>query len=413
MSAPEPAPAVAASPTAAPLPAAAERLALAALALAAFSLNLNTNVLGALLPFVQRELALRPGQEALLVAAAAGGSALGALAVGPAVRRHGRRTVLAGGLAVFVVASVGHLFVGDATLFLVLRAVAGLAVGLAYAVASALVAEIVPYHRRGAAMGRFNAGMFLAIPVGMPLSVWLAGQGHWSGIFLVQAVVGALGLWLALRTLPAAIVAEARVPAWVVLGRVPVLAGLVATLLHVGSFFTTVQLASGWLDRTGMLPKEDQMALWVGFGLLAVGGSALFGRVSDAIGKRNFVLVTSAALVLGFAVLARQPATWLFALVGGVTALVASARTGPLQAVVSGLVPPEQLGTLMGLRGFAMQAGVVGFALAAGPLAGELGFAGVLYLAAGCQLGSYLAIRLWVHEPAAKAADKPSPSAAT
>jgi predicted MFS family arabinose efflux permease len=51
----------------------------------------------------------------------------------------------------------------------------------------------VPYQRRGAAMGRFNAGMFLAIPIGMPLSVWLATARLVAGIFVVQALVAALG----------------------------------------------------------------------------------------------------------------------------------------------------------------------------------------------------------------------------
>ena len=86
--------------------------------------------------------------------------------------------------------------------------------------------------------------------------------------------------------------------------------------------------------------------------------------------------------------------------VGCILALSAAARTGPLQALVSGLVPPEQLGVLMGLRGFCMQIGVFLFAMVAAQLTDRLGFEGVLMLAAGCQLVSYLAIRFGVHEPA-------------
>ena len=39
-----------------------------------------------------------------------------------------------------------------------------------------------------------------------------------------------------------------------------------------------------------------------------------------------------------------------------------------------------------------------GFALAAAPIGTNLGFGGVLWFAAGCQLLSYLVIRVWVRE---------------
>jgi hypothetical protein len=47
----------------------------------------------------------------------------------------------------------------------------------------------------------------------------------------------------------------------------------------------------------------------------------------------------------------------------------------------------------MALRAGTMQLGVVGFALAAGPVADGFGFRGVLLLGAVCQAGSYLVIR--------------------
>ena len=383
------------------LPRAQERLAIASLALAAFALNLNTNVLGALLPFLPEDLGIGSGGSGSLVAAAALGSAVGSLSVGPLAGRFGRRGVLIGGLLAFVVVSLLHLGITSLWSFLCLRALSGAAVGLAYAAASALAAEVSPYARRGAAMGRFNAGLFLAIPIGMPLSVWMARSGHWNGIFVVQAVVGALGAYWALRAVPPQARSERPAQQWAVLLSRPVVAGLVATMLHVGSFFTSVQLATTWLDRTGMVPKEDQMMLWVGLGGASVLGSALLGRFSDRLGKRTFVLATSALLVGCFGLLAgmaKVPDPWLLLVIGALLAVTAAARTGPLQALVSGLVPDTHLGVLMGVRGAVMQVGVFGFAVSAAPLNAALGFGGVLMLAAACQLLSYLAIQFGVRE---------------
>jgi predicted MFS family arabinose efflux permease len=140
------------------------------------------------------------------------------------------------------------------------------------------------------------------------------------------------------------------------------------------------------------------MLLWVGLGVASVLGSALLGRLSDRVGKRNFVLTTSVLLVGCFVLLAREPGPWGMIAVGALLAVSAAARTGPLQALVSGLVPSQQFATLMGLRGFVMQLGVVGFALGAAPVASRLGFRGVLLMAAGCQLLSYVSIRFGVRE---------------
>ena len=378
------------------LPRAQERLAIAALALAAFALNLNTNVLGALLPFVREDLALADGDGKYLIAAAALGSAIGALGAGPLTDRHGRRAILVAGLLAFVASSLAHLAASSFWPFCVLRALSGVAVGLAYAAASALVAEVAPYERRGAAMGGFTAGMFLAIPIGMPLSVALAKVGAWPAIFAVQAAVGALGCWWALRAVPVRPADGRRGFGFVVLASGPVRAGLFATLLHVGSFFTTVQLATTWLDETGRVPKGDQLLLWVGLGLASVVGSAVFGRLSDRVGKRSFVLAASLVLIGCFAALASEPGPLVLLGLGLLLAITAAARTGPLQALVSGLVPVHQLGALMGMRGCVMQLGVFAFALSAAPIASELGFSGVLLLAAGWQLLSLLAIGLGV-----------------
>ena len=372
-----------------------------ALALAAFVLNLNTMVLGALQPFLPASAVPRGADDfKWLLFAAAFGSAFGALLSGPLADRIGRRQPLLAGLAVFVAASVLHLFADGFAALLVLRALSGLAVGVAYCSASALTAELVPYQRRGRAMGVFSAGMFLAIPVGLPIAVWLAARGHWQGVFAVQAAFGVVGIGFAMRAIPSDGRAHAWVAPWGMLARPPVLATLVAVLLHVGSFFGTVQMATRWLDQPDLVPREQQGAVWVVLGLLSAVGSLVFGRISDRVGKRNFVLLTSVVLVLCFVLLTRATSLSMLAPLGALLALTAAARTGPLQALTSGLVPERELGTLMGMRAFFMQLGVGLFAATAGELQVGVGFQAVLYAAAACQVGSYLAIRLFVKEVA-------------
>src|SRR5262249_23907727 len=157
----------------------------------------------------------------------------------------------------------------------------GAAVGVAYCSASALAADLVPYQRRGRTMGSFTAGRWLAVPIGMPVAVWLAKHGHWSWVFFVQALFSAAGALFAIVAVPRDQGSGTWVAPWNMLGRRPVLAALLAVALHNGSFFVVVQLASGWLDarrvvdgvETCILPKEQQLSLWVVLGLASALGS--------------------------------------------------------------------------------------------------------------------------------------------
>ena len=374
-----------------------ERLAILALALAAFVLNLNANVLGALLPHLDHLVPV--DGDGPLIAAAAAASAVAALFTGLLADRFGRRRLLICGLSVFVLASGLHLVVESYFGLLVARALSGVAVGMACA--SALVAEIVPYERRGAAMGAFTAGMFLALPAGLPLANEFAKSGSWRGIFLVQALIGLGGLVLAVRSIPSIRPRDSWVDPGKVLVQPSVVPALLAVMLHVGAFFATVQLSTRWLDEEGLVAKEDQSLLWVVLGLAAAIGSFGFGPVADRYGKRNFVLVSSVVLVGAFLLLARVEAFSSLLVTGLALAVAAAARSGPLQALTSGLVPRHQLGTLMGLRAFVMQLGIAGFALLA-PWVREVGgsFRAVLYAAAACLVLSYAAVRFGVREVA-------------
>ena len=372
-----------------------EHVVVMALAMSAFVLNLNANVMGALLPFVRDELGFAGSDQARVVMAAGIGSAIGAFAVADFGRWWGRRTLLAVSLALFLVGSLLHPFAWDFWSLFVLRCVTGFASGLAYATASTAVADLAPYQRRAAVMSRFNVGLFLAVPIGLPLAAWLAGRDSWRTTFVVQAGIATIALVLSHRCVPP-LPKTPAVRRWPLLRNGGVLAVLLATMLHVGSFFTVVQLATSWLDDAGIVAKEQQLWIWVGLGLLSVVGSAVFGRFADRIGKRAFVLMTSAVLVVCFVLMSREPGPTVLLATACVLAVAAAARTGPLQALVSGLVPSEQLGALMGLRGFCMQAGVGAFAFGASAITDALGFRGVLMLAAGCQFLSYLAIRLGV-----------------
>ncbi len=376
-----------------------ERIAVLALTSGAFAMALNTQVMAALLPFLEPALAPDKAAKGQLVAAAGFAGALGALLLGPFVDRAGRRLPLAVGLAVFAVASALHAFATDATTLLALRALAGFSVGVAYTGASAAVADLVPYSRRGAAMGVFTAGIFLATPVGLPLANLWASAGHWRWIFVAQAIFGLGAMVACMRVLPPGLgVAGVRTSLVGVVRRPMVVPLLLAIALATGSFFAFVQFAGEWLHDTGIVPRGQQAWMWITLGLCSALGSIALGRLVDRVGKRTFVLVSTAALALLLGLMMRVESLGLLLCVGLPMTLVAAARTAAFQTLSSEIVPSAMRGSLMGLRGAAVQGGQGVFLAVGGEVYAAHGFDTFLWLTVGGVAASYVLIRMFVRD---------------
>ena len=385
-----------------------ERLAVTALAFGVFVITVNVNLVGALMPFL-RESALYAGlaedevKVALghLLAVTNAAGAVAALLLGPLIDRVGRRGPMLWGGVLLLLGVAAHLAVDSHAQLLAARIVAGFGGGLVFTSASAAVADLVPYERRGAAMGLFSAGLFLATPLGLPIGVWIAkSDAGWRPAFgwlTVPALVALLGF---ARFLPPGIgKSGTKVSQLQVLRAPQVVAALLSVMFYTGAFFTSVQFAGTWLDETGLLPKEKQWQLWMTLGLATTVGSLFLPRLADRFGKRNVTLLTNAGVALCLVVLARVDSVAGLLAVGLPMAMFGAARTPALQALMSDLVSPSWRGTLMGLRSAAINIGGSVCADAGGALYAAHGYHALVFAAAGVIALSYLMIRVGVREP--------------
>lgn len=114
----------------------------------------------------------------------------------------GRRRLLLGGIALFIVAS--GLCGAAATLGQLIAARAGQGVGAAImtALAISLLGEAVPKAKTGSAMGLFGTMSAVGTALGPSVGGALISGLGWRAIFLVNVPLGALALWLAGRSLP-------------------------------------------------------------------------------------------------------------------------------------------------------------------------------------------------------------------
>ncbi len=345
-------------------------------------MSLNQNVLAAISPWLRSELGIDHEQFGRLSGAAGLAGAAGALLLGPVVDRVGRRPPLLVGMVLFLLANAGYLFAASYGWLLTVRLVSGFVAGVVMTSAASAVADLVPYERRAAAMGIVTGAILLAVPIGMPIASVLAEAWTWRAVFAMQVIAAVFACIALFHSLPHGIGrAQVRTSPWSVVKRLDVLAALVSVVLYTGSFFAATQFVADWLHETGLLPRERNGLLWITLGVFAAFGSFAFGRIADRTGKRRFVLASTLVIAVGLAMLGRVDAMLPFAAIGIPIAAVSAARSAVLLALLSEMVPPQNRGTLMGVRAAANNLGTGTVPILAGYVVQRHGFPAFLLVA--------------------------------
>jgi EmrB/QacA subfamily drug resistance transporter len=115
----------------------------------------------------------------------------------------GRRRLLLVGVGLFTVSSVACGLAPTLEVLIATRALQGVGAAVMMALSMALVADVVPKERTGAAMGVLGAVSAIGTTLGPSLGGVLIDAWGWPVIFLINAPIGLLTLWMARRTLPA------------------------------------------------------------------------------------------------------------------------------------------------------------------------------------------------------------------
>lgn len=227
-----------------------ERALLLTAALAAMLLPLNSTMIAVAIPDIARDFGGDAGSATWLV----GGYLIAMASLQPLAGklgdRFGRRPLILGGLAWFAAASLGAALAPSLLVLIAFRLQQAVAGALAFPNALAVVREVLPEERRGAAFGTLGSAIALAAAAGPPLGGALVDLGDWRAIFLVNLPWVGLTLLLALHTVPAGLGGQRR-------GRFDGVGGVVLTGLLAGW---------AWLLNPGDVP-----AWVVPAGLVAVG----------------------------------------------------------------------------------------------------------------------------------------------
>ncbi len=344
------------------------------LALGMFALGTDSFVVAGILPMVAQSMDVTVAVAGQMVTVYAISYALLSPVVAAAAARWSRKSLLLGGLGVFIAGNVMTALAPTLTLLLTSRLVAGLGAAMFSPTATAAGASLVPPEQRGRALAVIIAGLSSATALGSPIGTVLGGLGDWRITMWFVAALGllsAVGIWALLPHIPTpapvslrqrlAPMADSRV-ALTLLTTLSAYGGLFIVYTYVGVTFDRVTHGSGNV-LAGLL------LVW---GVAATAGNIVLGRLTDRMGSRRIINGAILAATINFVLLpwsSAHLATAILALV--VWGVCGWGMLVPQQHRLLGIFPA--MGPLlMGLNSAALYLGV--------SASGILGGVGITFL---------------------------------
>ncbi|RWB19205.1 MFS transporter [Mesorhizobium sp.] len=310
-------------------------LALYALTAGAFGIGVTEFVIMGLLLDVSADLGVSISAAGLLISGYALGVVVGAPLLGALTGRLAKKTLL---LALMVVFTIGNLACALAPGYWTLmaaRVLTAFAHASFFGVGSVVATSLVAPNRKASAIALMFTGLTVANILGVPFGTWLGQTYGWRSTFLAVTLVGVVAFaviaLLVPRDEPAAADDESSEGALAVLGRRPVLLGLLTTVLSWVGVFAAFTYLAPILTRISGFSEAAVSPILLVFGGGLVAGNLLGGRLAD----RNLVPTVVATLIALSAVLflmtvaIHQPIAAIIAV--GLLGAAAFATVAPLQ----------------------------------------------------------------------------------
>jgi predicted MFS family arabinose efflux permease len=255
------------------------------------------------------------------------------------------------------------------------RIAAGTFGGVLSALSQTIVADVIPFERRGRAMAIVMSSFSAATVAGVPLSLFLAAHLSWHAPFFAIGIVCGLLALMAWRTLPPLADHVLQMHASPVDNILKVLAdanhqkAFVFSGLLMFAGFTVVPYITIYTTINGGLTAQQIPHIYLCGGAATLLTARLVGRLTDRLGKpqmfRRVAMITMVPLFL-----ITQSAPWgLWGMLTVSTAffICMSSRMIPGMAIIASAGNPALRGTFMALNS-SVQSAAMGMAAFLGGL---------------------------------------------
>ena len=346
---------------------------------------------------------ITPGQFSRVVTAYAAAAVVGNLVSTAVIDRFDRRTALLFLFTGFAIGTLACAFAPSYEVLLISRFGTGLFGGTLGALVLAIVGDVIPLERRGAAMGWVMTAFSAASVAGVPAGIYIAADYGWQIPFIVVAALSAGFITLSYFLIPplrghlaeasSPTPAPATAPLLVntaeerqfraegalddiaqqptfqmsqrsqrrdsvflpfkrILEDANQRAALLFTLALMLGHFTIIPFIAPYMQlNIGFADKQVSLIYLCG-GLLTVVLLPLFGKLADRFGRlRVFTIASVFALFSIFALTNLETDSITVALlVSSSFFVVASGRSVPATTMITSVVRPENRGSFMSIR---------------------------------------------------------------
>ena len=359
-------------------------------------------------------------QFGLLVSAYTLSAGFSGLMAATYIDRFGRKQLLLGMYSLFGLATLACALAPDYAWLMVARVAAGLFGGVLSALSQTIVADVIPFERRGRAMSVVMTSFSVSTVAGVPLGLFLAAHFNWHAPFVgIAALVGLLSLaaWQTLPRLDAHLHHPERVSVWRGIGQVVAepnhLKAFAVSGLMMFAAFTVIPYITIYLQSNAGMKAEEVPWIYLCGGLATLLSARYFGRLTDRVGKVQMFqrLALAVSVPLMATPLSQGLPLWGLLAISTLFFTVMSGRMIPGMAMISSAALPRLRGTFMTLNAAVQSASMGLAALVAGLIIGRdaqgqlTGYwmAGLLGVVASL-LSVWLAGHLRLHGAPAKAA---------
>ncbi|QEK52642.1 MFS transporter [Pedobacter aquae] len=252
------------------------------------------------------------------------------------------------------------------SLLLISRVVAGIFGGLIGAQVLSIVADLIPYERRGTAMGVIMAAFSVASVFGVPFSLYLANIFNWHGPFFFVAGLGIILIPFLMKYLPkmdthiklagGEKVSPLRLIKDIAQDKNQMLALALSATIMLGHFMIIPFLNPFMEFNKGFSKVQTPMIYMVG-GALTLVSSPFLGKLADKIGKHRLFIMMALITTIPIALVTNLPDFPFYQVlcITGFWFVVSTGRMIPAQAMVSNVVSSERRGSFMSINSSVQQ----------------------------------------------------------
>jgi len=346
-----------------------ERILLFLLALLNFTHIMDFMIMMPLGNFLMPHFNITAQQFSFLVAAYTFSAATASVSAASFVDRFDRKKVLLFAYSGFLLGTLLCAVAPGYLLLLSARIVSGLFGGLIGAQVLSIVADKIPFERRGMAMGIVMAAFSAASVFGVPFGLYLSKFFSWHAPFYFVVGLGVILIPFLIRYIPK-MDDHLKTPDQQKLNPVIIfrdiikdkdqrLAILLSSTMMLGHFLIIPFLFPFMELNVGFTNTQTPLIYIVGGGL-TIFTSPIIGKLADKLGKFRLFSYMILLAIMPIALITNMPQIpFYFVLcVTGFWFVVSSGRAIPAQAIVSEVVPPARRGSFMNVNSAIQQFGV-------------------------------------------------------